>query len=67
MFKHNSKIICPECEGTGNLSSCCFAPISYTKPYKCSNCNKYCKVEYCYECDGTGYLSKKNKLQFIKD
>ena len=45
-------IICDVCGGEGYISKCCGG---YVDTYnRCSECNKFCKKECCYDCGGEG-------------
>ena len=43
---------CMECNGTGDLSSCCNAEVDAGR---CMQCGKFCKTNCCYDCNGEGY------------
>lgn len=48
---------CQRCEGTGNVSECCGAPVlSINGEYKCTNCGDFCDIYHCKHCDGEGWL-----------
>ena len=38
--------ICDDCDGTGEVSYCCDAPVYDNR---CSYCGKFCKIHYCCE------------------
>lgn len=46
-------LICGECNGYGESSSCCN---DYINNNKCNCCGKFCRSEICYECDGEGEI-----------
>lgn len=60
MIKTNDKNIitevrnfCHECNGDGNVSSCCEFIIDDNR---CGLCGKFTKVKPCYHCDGNGEI-----------
>ena len=51
---NNIKLICPECNGYGEISKCCY---NYVFNKKCGCCGKFCKINICDECGGLGVLT----------
>jgi len=57
MKEKNKLEPCRDCWTTGQLSVCCYdAVYTINNIARCSICNRYCKVTWCDECLGEGYL-----------
>lgn len=50
---NNITLICGECCGYGESSSCCN---DYIDNNKCNCCGKFCRSDMCYECEGKGKI-----------
>ena len=62
----NEKVDCQECNGTGEISTCCNVPINTTNHgRRCSKCNKFTKTSLCIKCDGSGVI--RNIKTLIKE
>ena len=49
--------MCHECSGDGEVSHCCQAEVmNVNGKNRCYACTRFCKVEYCHNCNASGWL-----------